>query len=86
VDSGDTLWAWQSQQSDGSWSIISTALALADASPEAMKAGATMALVLVNRSRDVAVGELYTQLVDIHRRAYGEPVRLARFALEEVEI
>lgn len=87
---GDYLWAWQSQQPDGTWSVISMGFMTA---PEDIPLAqgprytdSQMALVLVHRDRNVALNDpVFRTAVASHRATYGQPVRLARFGLDEVE-
>jgi hypothetical protein len=95
---GNTLWGWQSQQSDGTWSLIAMFLAsedelAADANKSVIDQIATMRarnselMVLVHR--EPAIARAYRTQAMLHRDRYGQPVRFARFDLgvvvEEIE-
>ncbi|WP_028058308.1 hypothetical protein [Candidatus Solirubrobacter pratensis] len=83
---GDTLWAWQSQQPDGSWSVVSVVLAraeeIAGMTPERSQ-DFPRAVVLVHRIREAMLDQMPYALAHLHK--YGQPIRLARFELAELE-
>jgi hypothetical protein len=80
---GNILWGWQSQQPDGSWSLIAMFLATekqaATMTPEQLRASGTELHVLVHRDPRIARG-FRTQAM-AHRDRFGQPVRFARFDL-----
>lgn len=81
---GDTLWAWQSQEPDGRWSLIAMfgttdpELAMFG-TPEEIIARAGEMQVLVHRKRRVIEAQRHHALS--HHRRFGQPIRLARFNL-----
>jgi len=74
---GDVLWAWQSQQPDGGWGIISAGVVSIDP-PKAM--------VLVHRELEAMTSDFTIALVHGHILRFNEPVRLARFELSATEL
>jgi hypothetical protein len=85
--SGDVLWAWQSQQPDGSWSIIAVFAATVreaqESSPQELRAHNPELQVLVHRDRKAALQ--MASWARAHQRRFGQPIRFARFALAGVE-
>lgn len=72
TDNGDTLYAWQVQEPDGSWSIIGAIVpGLND-----------MVMPLVGRSHAL-MGKVAPIAID-HARITGQRLRFAEFGLDEV--
>jgi hypothetical protein len=81
--SGDILWGWQSQQTDGRWSLIAMFLATEEdarqMTVEQLRELRPQMSVLIHRDPRIARG-LRTQAM-AHRDRFGQPVRFARFDL-----
>lgn len=84
---GDSLWGWQSQQEDGSWSLIAmfvtTEAQARRMGIQELRAKAPEMMVLIHRDPQVATS-FRTQAM-AHRDRYGQPIRFARFDLVMIE-
>lgn len=82
---GNVLWAWQSQDPDGSgrWSIIAMFLGTAEqaASRDPQPGGEFLALI--HRDRSIVVA--WKEYAQAHKRRWHQPIRLARFHVAETE-
>lgn len=88
---GNRLYAWQSEDSPGTWSIIAMmvatpaeAQAAIDARDPLRLAQSGKFMVLVARDRDVV--ESWEPLARAHSKNYGQAVRLATFSLADAEV
>lgn len=83
MSDGSELYAWQVQEADGRWGVISMGYQL-DLGPE--RGGLTPKLhldVLIHRDLDVA-RRIMGPIAAKHRQAEGKPIRLARFQITDV--
>lgn len=71
---GDQLWAWQCQEPDGRWSMIAAGM------PGEPSLGF---MPMIHRDR--AIMQRLKSIAKTHARGMGQPLRLARFELAEVE-
>lgn len=84
---GDSLWGWQSQQEDGTWSLIAMFIATESQARrmtiEQLRALTPEMQVLIHRDPKIAAG--FRAQAMAHRDRYGQPIRLARFDLAMIE-
>jgi hypothetical protein len=81
---GDELWAWQSQRDDGSWSIIALFMATDEEIATGDPTAGSKYEVLVHRHRDAMRIDMRSAAL-AHQRRFGQPIRLAKFNLTDVE-
>lgn len=88
---GNQLWGWQSQEPDGSWSLIAMyATTLRESltlTKQQLRDHAPQLMVLIHR--DPRIARTWRTQAMAHRDRYGQPVRFARFdnvmVVEEIE-
>lgn len=76
---GSELYAWQVQEADGRWGVITMGYQLD------LPGGRTPTLhtdILVHRNERIA--REMGKVADAHRQAEGKPIRLARFQITDV--
>lgn len=74
---GNVLWAWQSQDHPGRWSIIAMFLGTEEQAASPSLQPGVEYKVLIHRDRDIVEG--WRHYAEAHKRRLGQPIRLARF-------
>jgi hypothetical protein len=80
-DDGDELWAWQVQETDGSWSMVG--MILPDMSEG--KAGQVGQHTPMIHRKKALVDQVMRPYAEHHARATGQPLRLAHFTLTSAD-